>query len=229
VQVLEPRAQLALRGLRQPRLGGAAGRARVPGGTRLGAGRGARPVCGRASVRRLVALVTPSRAAATHARTAALAARTQPVGAPPPNQRWNPLHRSAALRLQHLHVSRFAPRRNVLLRLATTEDTAHGVLILAFGGDGTFNWLASTVMELQAGGHARFQPHIIPCPLGTGNDLSRVLGWGSSFPGLDALPRWVSLALKAPLGPQLDIWGVQFTKTVRVAPGGTCQRVLRGC
>lgn len=34
---------------------------------------------------------------------------------------------------------------------------------------------------------SRCRPDIIPCPLGTGNDLARILGWGVNFPGIDKL------------------------------------------
>lgn len=52
------------------------------------------------------------------------------------------------------------------------------IRILAAGGDGTVAWILTTSYKLDL----EPQPEIAILPLGTGNDLSRVLGWGKESP-----------------------------------------------
>jgi diacylglycerol kinase family enzyme len=51
---------------------------------------------------------------------------------------------------------------------------------LACGGDGTVAWVLQALEELVRDGEidAAAKPHVGIVPLGTGNDLARVFGWG---------------------------------------------------
>ena len=100
--------------------------------------------------------------------------------------------------------------RDALEALARDAATAAGCLLICFGGDGTFNWIASTVLAIRASSFPRFKPDLVPVPLGTGNDLARVLGWGTTFPGFSAVPKVVGAAKAAPRAPQLDLFSLRF-------------------
>ena len=51
--------------------------------------------------------------------------------------------------------------------------------ILVCGGDGTVSWIIHTLEEMKIA--QRQYPPIAILPLGTGNDLSRILGWGGGY------------------------------------------------
>lgn len=77
--------------------------------------------------------------------------------------------------------------------------------VLACGGDGTFGWVLEA---LRARG---LHPPVAVVPLGTGNDLARVLGWGGGF---DCAERNVASVLLAMANPravrtvQVDRWQI---------------------
>ena len=53
--------------------------------------------------------------------------------------------------------------------------------VIACGGDGTFGWLQSAIDA----GNFKIRPFVGHFPLGTGNDMSRSLGWGPGYAGED--------------------------------------------
>ncbi|KAK6589187.1 diacylglycerol kinase [Cryptosporidium xiaoi] len=60
--------------------------------------------------------------------------------------------------------------------------TMNRLLILICGGDGTVRWVIDRCREIY-GFDSEKLPPIATLPLGTGNDLSRILGWDVSFDG----------------------------------------------
>lgn len=73
------------------------------------------------------------------------------------------------------------------------------------GGDGSIGWVLSILADLYS---SLNNPPVSICPLGTGNDLSRILGWGWCFDEkrLSSMLRHVSHAQPIPL----DRWQITF-------------------
>ncbi|XP_011305118.1 diacylglycerol kinase epsilon isoform X1 [Fopius arisanus] len=75
--------------------------------------------------------------------------------------------------------------------------------VLVAGGDGTVAWLLNSIHKLKL----KPIPSVAILPLGTGNDLSRVMGWGkehdSNFDPTDILQR-----IQTAHSVQLDRWAV---------------------
>lgn len=79
--------------------------------------------------------------------------------------------------------------------------------VMACGGDGTVNWILSTLNSLNM---THVPVGIIP--LGTGNDTSIGLGWGAAFPGLRAVPKLLEYATLCPT-TAFDRWHAAITHT----------------
>ncbi|CAJ0564809.1 unnamed protein product, partial [Mesorhabditis spiculigera] len=75
--------------------------------------------------------------------------------------------------------------------------------VLVCGGDGTVGWVLSTCDRLNMLGKC----HMAILPLGTGNDLARVLGWGHAFYDDNQLPQLVRTFERAHT-TMLDRWSV---------------------
>ncbi|CAF1570629.1 unnamed protein product [Rotaria magnacalcarata] len=82
-------------------------------------------------------------------------------------------------------VRRLNPRQIFLLENDATITQAMriysslaNVRICVCGGDGTVGWVLSCLLEIFP---TLENPPVTICPLGTGNDLSRVLGWGKQY------------------------------------------------
>ena len=86
-----------------------------------------------------------------------------------------------------------------------------GVRILVCGGDGTCSWILGAIeTALQGCKHENVLPVAI-MPLGTGNDLSRALGWGAAYCRAMSHRTWLQhIALGTPV--LLDRWAVTLPK-----------------
>jgi len=79
--------------------------------------------------------------------------------------------------------------------------------ILVCGGDGTCGWVMQCVEDL----HQYMQckaPPIAILPLGTGNDLSRVLGWGGGYTNAELVQ--ILVAINHAKEVDLDRWNIMF-------------------
>ncbi|XP_012271942.1 diacylglycerol kinase epsilon [Orussus abietinus] len=91
--------------------------------------------------------------------------------------------------------------------------------ILVAGGDGTIAWLLNSIHKLQL----KPVPAVAILPVGTGNDLSRVLGWGKQHDD-DLDPLKVLRQIQAARNVELDRWSLSITPSGGNLPFGGTQR-----
>ncbi|XP_065652348.1 diacylglycerol kinase theta isoform X2 [Hydra vulgaris] len=80
--------------------------------------------------------------------------------------------------------------------------------ILICGGDGTFGWVLSCIDEISSNTLKCKQPASALLPLGTGNDLARVLNWGAGYTGEPPLSILQLVENAEPI--LFDRWSIMF-------------------
>ncbi|XP_048169746.1 diacylglycerol kinase delta isoform X2 [Corvus hawaiiensis] len=100
------------------------------------------------------------------------------------------------------------------LRLFQKFDTFR---ILVCGGDGSVGWVLSEIDSLNL--HKQCQLGVLP--LGTGNDLARVLGWGSACDDDTQLPQILEKLERAST-KMLDRWSIMVYETKFPRQASTC-------
>ncbi|CAL1293811.1 unnamed protein product [Larinioides sclopetarius] len=80
--------------------------------------------------------------------------------------------------------------------------------ILVAGGDGTVGWVLNAIDNL----NIEPLPQICILPLGTGNDLSRILGWGHCYSGELEVRKILDQISSASI-TRLDRWKIKITPT----------------
>lgn len=99
-------------------------------------------------------------------------------------------------------------------KLLKSSKKATCVRVIVAGGDGTVGWVLNTIEKLQIDP----KPQVGILPLGTGNDLSRVLGWGECFScdenSLDEVMRKIITATPV----TIDRWSVKTQQSSRLIP-----------
>ena len=89
-----------------------------------------------------------------------------------------------------------------------------GIRLLACGGDGTVGWILSALDRLKL--DPDHSPPVGVLPLGTGNDLSRSIGWGGGY--TDEPISKIILALQSAEVINLDRWSLKFTLNTGFKP-----------
>jgi diacylglycerol kinase (ATP) len=80
--------------------------------------------------------------------------------------------------------------------------------VVACGGDGTVNWIVSVMNETFGEGGER--PPLAVIPFGTGNDMSRALGWGGGMTesSIDHAERILTRIRDSTEVVQFDVWSL---------------------
>mmetsp|Transcript_15544 Transcript_15544/g.33752 ORF Transcript_15544/g.33752 Transcript_15544/m.33752 type:complete len:615 (-) Transcript_15544:64-1908(-) len=106
--------------------------------------------------------------------------------------------------LNKIQVVDLAKEKSPMPALKWWAATGQTYKILVCGGDGTVGWVLTSLEELK--------PDLVPpvaiLPVGTGNDLARVLGWGGGFGGGSIVPELQKVQYAHPA--YLDRWQVVF-------------------
>lgn len=88
--------------------------------------------------------------------------------------------------------------------------------VISAGGDGTFNWVLSLLVDYYGSEDTgKYRPPLSVLPLGTGNDMSRMLGWGKSFSLKDFIGDHgiLSKMMISEKIHNVDIWRAKYTRT----------------
>ncbi|CAF1120443.1 unnamed protein product [Adineta ricciae] len=109
-------------------------------------------------------------------------------------------------------LRKFNPRQIFLLENNDTITRALDMYsalpntrICVFGGDGTVGWILNRLAEIYP---ERKNPPVGICPLGTGNDLSRVLNWGGEYEAKQLVQTLINLPQSKVV--TLDRWKVEL-------------------
>ena len=95
--------------------------------------------------------------------------------------------------------------------------------ILACGGDGTVNWILSTIDAVRAAddfdpsNYRTDRPPVAVLPLGTGNDMARCIGWGGGYVGGSIREVLTEVARSYPVF--LDRWNLSLPEST---PAASC-------
>eukprot|EP01130_Rhizamoeba_saxonica_P017532 TRINITY_DN8523_c0_g1_i1.p1 TRINITY_DN8523_c0_g1~~TRINITY_DN8523_c0_g1_i1.p1 ORF type:complete len:332 (-),score=68.39 TRINITY_DN8523_c0_g1_i1:371-1366(-) len=98
-------------------------------------------------------------------------------------------------------LSEGGPRPGLLL----FEQHRHNMKCIACGGDGTVGWLLSVLDDLDW----EVWPDVAVLPLGTGNDMARILLWGNGYSG-GSLVNFVNDIKNNSRSVKLDRWLCTF-------------------
>ena len=97
--------------------------------------------------------------------------------------------------------------------------------VIVAGGDGTGSWVLNYIYDTLK---PKYYPEVGLVPLGTGNDLSRVLGWGKTISDTDMYEFLQTFEAQSTF-TLLDRWKLTFTyrKEARVLKGLKIQKAVQ--
>lgn len=95
------------------------------------------------------------------------------------------------------------------------SDPRVEVRAMVAGGDGTFSWVANTVDQ-----ENYRNVRLVVIPLGSGNDMSRALGWGKKYCGVANLPEMVQWTRNVP-AHRMDVWRLDAVNAPAAGESGS--------
>lgn len=88
-----------------------------------------------------------------------------------------------------------------------------GLKVVVGGGDGTVSSISSVVRDLLGE-----KVPVIPMPLGTGNDLSRAIGWGGALNTVEELHHYIQKLQGRPKATYIDRWSITAISGIDLTP-----------
>ena len=89
--------------------------------------------------------------------------------------------------------------------------------VVAAGGDGTINWVINMLCNFYCSNPQNngFRPPLSIIPLGTGNDMSRVLGWGEKITKgkINRIAENINAIRNCTVQSELDVWRIIYKRT----------------
>jgi len=126
-----------------------------------------------------------------------------------------PLFVEQAQRRENVHFVRLPDDAAVFAETFCDLLRNPDLRIVAAGGDGTVNWTISLLSQVFPHDFSGRKPPLAVCPFGTGNDLSRALGWGGGMTEYDIqnTHEFLQRVAEVEAYQDVDIWDVEVCRT----------------
>lgn len=123
----------------------------------------------------------------------------------------------AVQEIENIHVVKLPEDQEKWETLGDEILRHNDLKAIVCGGDGSVNWVVSLLTHFYGNEKTdgNFRPPLAIIPLGTGNDMSNMLGWGTSFGSSDLskIHDFIKRIENATDYKNLDVWQVSHKRT----------------